>query len=844
MMFNRKTLFFLIFVFGVFALLFFFMISYSFLPGFAEKKIREIITRTEGFDNFNIHINRIGLSGSDITGITTGKTLFIDWVHLDYSFESLLNRRIKTLLISGVHINARIDDSGLILHDFQNSASSSNFSPPPSPSLENGLPLEKIEDWLGVFLNLPFMPEKIVVQNGILNLNVKGRKKSLPFEAGFSVRKKQSRGRAEASFSCNLDEPVTLAASHGNGVNTRIKAVHCVLESKYFDMNGNISAQANNAPLIRAKGGFSLEISESRDPLHGNQEPVNFHFNFSADANASGQWQVVLNREKKADIKSKHPICLSFFEGSEICLDRPFLEIKAKGADLKGDLEMTAGCSGIAAIHSDTRVNILSPEIKAHGRFDVNSQDSSGELKFNIVSSDFRISSPFFDINGPGIKVPGSISVSADFLYILKVFPAFYGASAEFEAYSAGIENMEFELPLTFPFSGRTEKGRFSASKLMFKNENFGQVKGTIQQKHGFLLVDGQADITGMFISPEKSVGIGFSSRADLFTLEKPLSVVLTYKIDEQKIFSESLKQKFYNSDMRFDFITSSRGRMDFSNGRTTGRLIADVSKGSVFLDQQNLSVQGINTQVEIRDIFSFQSAPGQKLTVEQIDINDIHISDAEVVYNIESDRSFLIESCRFKWCQGMVSTGSLRIDSQKDEYALDLYCDRLRLSEILKEIGAFQAEGQGSLNGKIPLSYNKGRFEFNNGFLYSTPGQGGTIRIMGTDILTSGVPGDSVQFSQLELAGEALKNYTYKWAKLNLNTIGDDLVVNMKFDGKPERPLPFVYKKEVNRFVRVDDAHPGSHFQGIAIDVNLKLPLNRVLKFGTSLNQMLDRGP
>ncbi|MEA2060109.1 MAG: YdbH domain-containing protein [Thermodesulfobacteriota bacterium] len=839
MIFNRKTLFYLLFVF--FALLFFFMICCGFLPGFAEKKIREIITRTQGFDNFNIHINRIGLSGCDITGITTGKTLFIDWVHLDYSPESLLNRRIKTLLISGVHINAGIDDSGLILHDFQNTASSSSFSPPSSSSKENGLPLEKIEDRLGVLLNLPFMPEKIVVQNGILNLNVKGRKKPLPFEASFSVRKRQSRGRAEAFFSCTLDEPVTLASFHGNSVNTRFKAVHCFLESKYFDMNGNNSTQANNSPLIRAKGGFSMEIFENPESMHVNLEPVNIQFNFSADASTSGQWQAVLNWEKKADINTKHPICLSFFKGSEICLDTPFLEIKAKGADLKGDLEITAGCSGIAAIQSDTRVNFLSPEIKGHGRFDLNSQDSPGELKFNIVSSDFRIRSPFFEFKGPGIRVPGSVCVSSDFSHILKVFPAFYGASAEFEAYSAGIENMEFELPLTFPPKGETEKGRFSASKLTLKNENFGQITGTIQQIDGLFLVNGLADITGMFISPEKSVSFNFSSRADLLTADNPLKVALTFKTDKQRISSDVLKRKFYNSDMKFEFITSSQGRVDITNGRTTGRLTFDLSGGSVFLDQENLSIQGIDTQVQIRNIFALQSGPGQKLSVDQIDINDIHITDALVVYNIESDRSFLIESCRFKWCQGTVSTGSLRIDSQKDEYALDLYCDRLRLSEILKEIGAFQAEGQGSLNGKIPLSYNKGRLEFSNGFLYSTPGQGGTIRIMGTDILTSGIPGDSVQFSQLELAGEALKNYTYKWAKLNLNTIEDDLVVNMKFDGKPEKNLPFVYKKEVNRFVRVDEAHPGSHFQGIAIDVNLKLPLNRVLKFGTSLNQMLD---
>jgi hypothetical protein len=54
-----------------------------------------------------------------------------------------------------------------------------------------------------------------------------------------------------------------------------------------------------------------------------------------------------------------------------------------------------------------------------------------------------------------------------------------------------------------------------------------------------------------------------------------------------------------------------------------------------------------------------------------------------------------------------------------------------------------------------------------------------------------------------------------------------------MQLDGKPAKLLPFEYKKDIGSFVRVDASSPGSRFQGIKMDVNLKLPFNQVMKFG-----------
>ena len=146
-----------------------------------------------------------------------------------------------------------------------------------------------------------------------------------------------------------------------------------------------------------------------------------------------------------------------------------------------------------------------------------------------------------------------------------------------------------------------------------------------------------------------------------------------------------------------------------------------------------------------------------------------------------------------------------------------------------------------GTLNGRIPILYSDGNISFDNGFLFSTPGSGGKIVVADADRITAGIPMDSPQFSQLDLAREALKDFDYKWAKLRFNTFEDTLYANIELDGKPSNILPFEYKKEFGGFVRVDAANPGSHFQGIKLDVNLKLPFNEVMKFGNKLKSIFN---
>jgi hypothetical protein len=167
------------------------------------------------------------------------------------------------------------------------------------------------------------------------------------------------------------------------------------------------------------------------------------------------------------------------------------------------------------------------------------------------------------------------------------------------------------------------------------------------------------------------------------------------------------------------------------------------------------------------------------------------------------------------------------------DDYGLTLYGDRLNLAELLDQIGGLTAEGGGTVSGRIPVHYRRGQVIFNDGFLYSSPGEGGKIRMADIERFTSAVDPQTLEAAQLALASEALKDYDYQWVKVGIDSQGEQLALRLQFDGKPTHPLPFVYRQELGRFVRVEAPDPGSRFQGIGLDIKLRLPLNRILEYG-----------
>ena len=267
----------------------------------------------------------------------------------------------------------------------------------------------------------------------------------------------------------------------------------------------------------------------------------------------------------------------------------------------------------------------------------------------------------------------------------------------------------------------------------------------------------------------------------------------------------------------------------------------SSLSNGKLHHKKNKILVEGIQMALWIPDLIKMHSAPGQKLKFSRASFGEMRIENGEIDFQIESPRSVLVEKSHFNWCDGTVDAPAIRFTSGIDAYNLILYCDRLNLAKVLQQFGAASVTAEGELNGRIPLRYQNGKLSFKDGFLFTTPGASGKIRMTDTEILTAGIPPDTPQYVQMELARKALEDYDYSWAKLNLTSEGEDLIINLQLDGKPAKSLPFVYRKDMGGFAKVEAGVQGSTFQGIRLDVNFRLPLNKIMQY-KELIQMIQK--
>ena len=500
---------------------------------------------------------------------------------------------------------------------------------------------------------------------------------------------------------------------------------------------------------------------------------------------------------------------------------------------------MVTSVRGITTSHTGNTVSI--------GRADLNTDlgvapGPNGQEKIsvalNTVLSDIT---GIFDenrLNAKAAKASGTVSMRGGKQPRIKLDTRISGTTIDLPAIGFNAGGISVRLPVSYPYHPGTKPGQFTVQKFTDGRRLNAGLKGVLKQigDHRFSMI-GRAqskDIDDLVLHVDLTAGLDDSFVPDIEVAVRSDAFHFT-----EKALSRVLPDLHVHGS--FNIKASTRSHAAFKKHvLTTGGRIS-IHDGTVDMPDLNLNIKGIRGDIIMADLLTPESLPGQKVHISDIDAGQFRFEDADFRFSIEDGKSLNLENLTLKWCNGIVSTESLRLPDRNGQLHLTLYCDRLEMDSLLRQIGAFDADGGGTLSGRIPVVYRDGDISFENGFLFSTPGQGGRIFVNDIDRLMTGMPKDSPQMSHLDLAAEALKDFQYTWAKLRLNTTGDVLDVNMEIDGKPEKVLPFEYKQEMGGFMRVDAHSPGSRFQGVKLDVNLELPFNRVMKFGNNIKSLLE---
>ncbi len=384
------------------------------------------------------------------------------------------------------------------------------------------------------------------------------------------------------------------------------------------------------------------------------------------------------------------------------------------------------------------------------------------------------------------------------------------------------LDGIQWNLPLSWPPPKKAQTGHFRVRTIRRDTQRLGDLRGTLTQRSAGLDID-LRHASKLF--PGMNVFITGGVKADGLRIEARLPA---YELPDDTDLGRFLPAA---AGLNIAGRVEGSCRLALQVGSIGTAGVVKIDDGRLRDTGRDIELEGIQAQMELQDLINLRSAPRQTLRVDRLRFGKLSTQGLAVDFQLEPDRTLFIEKVGLDWCQGRINTAALRIVPGKEDYDVILFCDRLNLAMLLEQLGAAEASGEGSVNGRIPVRWADHRLTFDNGFLYSTPGQEGTIRLTGTESLLAGLPPGSPQHTQLDIATEALKDYTYQWAKLSLTSDGEDLRLKLQLNGKPNRLLPFAYDQKLGQFIRV--AGQGeAEFKGINIDLNFNTPLNDIIHY------------
>jgi len=409
-----------------------------------------------------------------------------------------------------------------------------------------------------------------------------------------------------------------------------------------------------------------------------------------------------------------------------------------------------------------------------------------------------------------------------------------------FEDHENGIElsGIAAEIPWQLPFKTRLQgkkEGKVSIGAISWQRKKLASLEGILGLSDTGYLFNAEllsSTVPGAVIQLEGTLWPG--------DMGSGLTAEVEMHMKKRLVQGISLSELGMNTDATIEGEVGMDGRVQFMDHKISAEARFSLGKGSVSLPSREISVNGLQTKLWFRHLPEMRSEPA-RLVFSDISFGDYHVGEGFLAFQLESKESLLIEKGSFKWCGGTVQAMAVRVSSAQKDLTANLFCDRLNLADLLQQFGIRQVTGDGTVNGSIPVLFSNNKISFGDGFLYSTPGGSGNIKVKALEQLSAGVPRETPQFKQLDFASAALANFHYNWVKLGIGMEGDDVLLKMSMDGRPAEPLPFYYDQKLGTFNRLTVSSEKGIDQPIVLDVNFRIPFNELLGYGKNVKKVLE---
>lgn len=754
-------------------------------PGYLERLVPQLAADI-GLPLEEFHIRDAGLFAADIGPVRVGAQedgLRLNNVRVTYTPASLKQKRVNDVILDGVSLSCAYDGTTFTL-----------------PILDL---LPKSEDSKKSDNTLPDLPfDSIVIRDSVLHCDYGGKHFSIPFSATVTPGE-------TLEFTATLtprDQTVTVSGSFGPTMNdllfdlkTDTFRIDALTDLLPLPMGGNVTLGLSASVNLSSPESLAADITASITNAELPGQDIAFASGVPLSLKASVAEKKVRFSLNPIALTAPYPATLTIPEGN-------------------------ATADSLAANFS-----VLAAGIEIPGQIAADRTNETWAISLTAANPDaltVETGGRAIKLAGFDCAVTGTINPDeAD----MTVTAATKGARLADIGLRTGAAHIN--LPLKWPAPKQHTSGKLRVSGLRYDAYNLGTVVAALRQESMGLTINGT-----LFSQLLPNLKLTFSGTGAMDGPQADFS----FEIDDYVLPADYEPTVLFPDlkNLRISGTLATEGSISIRNGDIASQLGVFFTGGRLVIGEKTAApkdltiITGIRTFFEAPDLIHFRSAPAQFFAFDSLKAGPLDVTNGKITFQLEPRGVVLVERMGLNWCGGKVESRAFRVVPGRNEYDVTLFCSQLRLSSILSQLGLAEAQGEAALSGELPVTWKKGKISFNNGFLHSTPGQGGTIQVEAMQDLVNSIPEGTQQRGQLELAQAAVKDFEYKWVRIKADTVGDELLVQLSVDGKPASPLPFVYKKEFGGFAKVTGDFKGSNFQGLKLDVNFSLPLDRILLY------------
>jgi hypothetical protein len=320
------------------------------------------------------------------------------------------------------------------------------------------------------------------------------------------------------------------------------------------------------------------------------------------------------------------------------------------------------------------------------------------------------------------------------------------------------------------------------------------EVQGLKVEPDAFALSAGASNVTARLGAHVTGSRLGVVLAASV-PLDDPRQMVIDVTLPEAEIaagdaLAEWVRQKAEGTEVSGRVSAEAHVRFLGSQPHVLGRV--KLAEGLV--RSGNLEVEGIAADVPFESGVFFRTIERPLVSFKRAKAGNVRTDQGRLAFQL-TEQELFVDRMEVGWCKGSLDAYSvhLNLKNPKDEFIV--YADRIDLGEALMMLFPVKGQIQGVLYGRFPVGFDNGHVKLSTGFLYSLPGQGGTLKLDDPSQMAALLEKAGIQGSVQAPLSRALSDLNFSTFRMDLEQgKGDEGTLRITLGGKSndkEWPAP-----------------------------------------------------